>query len=109
MKLNRSTTYHPQTNGQTEVVNRSVEAYLRCFCGERSKEWIKWIHWAEYWYNTTYQQSLGVSPFQVVYGRTPPPLVFYGDHNKINSTLDDQLKQRDIALGALKEHLRKVI
>ncbi|KAA0059954.1 retrotransposon polyprotein [Cucumis melo var. makuwa] len=105
-KLNRSTAYHPQTDGQTEVVNRSVEAYLRCFCGERPKEWIKWIHWVEYWYNTTYQRSLGVSLFQAVYGSTPPPLVFYGDHSTTNSTLDDQLKQRDIALGALKEHLR---
>ncbi|TYK17139.1 putative retroelement pol polyprotein [Cucumis melo var. makuwa] len=105
-KLDRSTAYHPQTDGQTEVVNRSVEAYLRCFCGERPKEWIKWIHWAEYWYNTTYQRSLGVSPFQAVYGKTPPPLVFYGDLSTTNSTLDDQLKQRDIALGALKEHLR---
>ncbi|KAL0560677.1 hypothetical protein IC582_001087 [Cucumis melo] len=105
-KLNRSRAYHPQTDGQTEVVNRSVEAYLRCFCGERPKERIKWIHWAEYWYNTTYQRSLGVSPFQAVYGRTPPPLVFYGDHSTMNSTLDDQLKQRDIALGVLKEHLR---
>ncbi|TYK04251.1 Transposon Ty3-I Gag-Pol polyprotein [Cucumis melo var. makuwa] len=105
-KLNRSTTFHPQTDGQTEVVNRSMEAYLRCFCGERPREWVKWIHWAEYWYNTTYQRSLGVSPFQAVYGRNPPPLICYGDHETSNSTLDEQLKQRDVALGALKKHLR---
>ncbi|TYK18018.1 Retrotransposable element Tf2 [Cucumis melo var. makuwa] len=105
-KLNRNTAYHPQTDGQTVVVNRSVEAYLRCFCGERPKKWNKWIHLAEYWYNTTYQRALGVSPFQAVYGRTPSPLVFYGDLSTTNSTLNDQLRQRDIVLGALKEHLR---
>ena len=105
-KLNRSTAYHPQTDGQTEVVNRSVEIYLRCFCGEKPKDWMKWLHWAEYWYNTTFQRSLGVSPFQAVYGRTPPALLYYGERETSNSSLDEQLKERDVALGALKEHLR---
>ena len=105
-KLNRSTTYHPQMDGQTKVINRSVEIYLCCFCGERPKEWLKWIPWAEYWYNTTFQRSLGVSPFQAVYGRTPPALIYYGDWETPNSTLDEQLKERDVALGALKDHLR---
>lgn len=43
-QLNRSSTYHPQSNGQTKVVNRSVEAYLHYFCGGRPKEWIMWLH-----------------------------------------------------------------
>ena len=43
-RLNRSTAYHPQTNGQTEEVNRGVETYLRCFCGERPKKWTRWLH-----------------------------------------------------------------
>ncbi|KAA0048104.1 reverse transcriptase [Cucumis melo var. makuwa] len=77
-KLNRSSTYHPQSDGQTEVVNRGVEVYLRCFCNDKPKEWIKWISWAEYWYNTTFQRALGMTPFQVVYGRKPPPLLSYG-------------------------------
>ncbi|KAA0063300.1 Ty3/gypsy retrotransposon protein [Cucumis melo var. makuwa] len=105
-KLNRSSSYHPQTDGQTEVVNKSVEAYLRCFCREKPREWSQWLHWAEYWYNTTYHESIGISPFQAVYGRLPPPLIQYGEMKTPNSTLDQQLRDRDVILGALKEHLR---
>ncbi|TYK19571.1 transposon Tf2-1 polyprotein isoform X1 [Cucumis melo var. makuwa] len=61
---------------------------------------------AEYWYNTTYHSSIGITPFQVVYGRLPPPLMYYGDMEIPNSTLEQQLKERDLALETLKEHLK---
>ena len=67
-KLSKSTAYNPQFDEHTEVVNRRVETYLLCFCGERPKEWLRWLHWAEYWYNTTYQQPIGITPFQAVHG-----------------------------------------
>ena len=104
--MNHSTAYHPQTDGQTEFVNRGVETFLGCFCGEKPKEWVKWIPWAEYWYNTTYQRAIGVTLFQAVYGHFPPPLEYYGERDTTNSTLDEQLKERDVVLGALRKHLR---
>ncbi|KAA0066612.1 MADS-box transcription factor ANR1 [Cucumis melo var. makuwa] len=42
----------------------------------------------------------------VVYGRQPPPLIYYGDGATTNATLDEQLKERDLALTTLKDHLR---
>lgn len=39
----RRTTYHPQTDGQTKVVNRGLEAYLRCFTMETPTKWTKWL------------------------------------------------------------------
>ncbi|GKC39331.1 peptidase S8/S53 domain-containing protein [Tanacetum coccineum] len=48
VKLKLSTAYHPQTDGQTEVVNRSLGCYLRCMCREKPKELIKWLPLAEF-------------------------------------------------------------
>lgn len=51
--------------------------YLRCFTGDRPRQWLRWLPWAEYVYNTTYQTSLRETPLRVVYGRNPPTLRSY--------------------------------
>ncbi|GKA00791.1 retrotransposon-related protein [Tanacetum coccineum] len=48
VQLKMSSVYHPQTNGQTEVVNKCLEGYLRCITGEKPKDWVKWLPLAEY-------------------------------------------------------------
>ncbi|GKE38991.1 retrotransposable element Tf2 [Tanacetum coccineum] len=58
VSLHMSLTYHPQTDGQIEVVNRSMECYLRCMCRDKPKEWANWIALAEYWYNNSYQNNI---------------------------------------------------
>jgi hypothetical protein len=62
-QLKMSTSNHPETDGQTERVNQSIECYLRCFVSAHPQDWSKWISLCEFWYNTNWHSSLGKSPF----------------------------------------------
>ena len=68
---------HPKSDDQTEVLNRTVETYLRCFCWEQPKNWMHYVSWTKYWYNTSYHGAVKCTPFEVVYGRPPPPITRY--------------------------------
>ena len=63
-----SFTYHPQTDAQSEVVNRCVEQYLHCFIYQQPRQWSTFLPWAELWYNIAYHSSIGMTPFQALYG-----------------------------------------
>jgi hypothetical protein len=71
VKLQMSSAFHPQTDGQSEVTKRVILMYLRCLAGDRPKTWLQWLPWAEYSYNSSYQTAIKCSPFRVVYGRDP--------------------------------------
>jgi hypothetical protein len=51
--------------------------YLCCFTGDRPRQWLRWLPWAKYTYNTAYQTSLRGMPFCVVYGGDPPSICSY--------------------------------
>jgi hypothetical protein len=75
IKLRRSTTFHPQTNRQSEVVNKVIAMYMCCVTGDRPRSWVNWLSWAEYYLDASIHNALHATPFEVVYGRPPPPIL----------------------------------
>jgi hypothetical protein len=64
------TTSHPQTDGQTEVVNKVLVHSLRTHFG-RNKQWNNYLHILQHSYNKATHSSTGFSPFQVCLGFQP--------------------------------------
>ena len=76
-KLKMSSGYHPQTDGQTEVINKCLETYLPFFTSEQQHQWEKWIPLARWWYNTSYYTASKMTPYEAVYGQAPLVLLPY--------------------------------
>lgn len=103
--LKRSTAYHPLTDGQTKIVNKGLETYLRCFVAGKPCLWVKWLAWAEYWYNISPHLSIGMTPFKALYGRDPPTLFKVGRGQTPVDSLEELLRERDIILDEIKLYL----
>ena len=69
--LKFSSSHHPQTDGQIEVVNRSLKNLLRCLDGDKPKGQDIILPQAEFAYNNSINRSTGKSPFQIMYGNNP--------------------------------------
>ena len=67
--VNFSTSFHPQTDGQTERVNQVLEDLLRMYVKEQPGKWEDYLHLVEFAYNNHYQASARYSPFEILYGK----------------------------------------
>ncbi|GJU09211.1 retrotransposable element Tf2 [Tanacetum coccineum] len=96
-----------QSDGQTEVVNRCLECYLRCMCGEKPKEWTTWLPMVEYWYNTSYHTSIKTTPYQAVYGQSPLCHITYQVGDSVVDTVDKTMVAREKANQMLQFHIKR--
>lgn len=98
-KLLFSTAYHPQTDGQTEVVNRTMAAILRTLVSKNQKDWdVKLAH-AEFAYNRAPSSTTKSSPFEVVYGLNPlvpVELIPSSDARTISRDAEERAKEMKI-------------
>jgi hypothetical protein len=106
-KLHMTTAFHPQSDGQTEAANRVIAMYLRCFSGDRPRDWLRWLPWAEYTYNTAYQSSLQEMPFRVVYGRDPPTIRSYEAGDTRVAAVAQSMEERAKLLAEVRHRLEQ--
>jgi hypothetical protein len=67
-KLNTSTSYHPQTYGQTERVNQTWEQVIRCYVHPLHDKWVQHFTNVEYAINATVSTLTTMSPFKATLG-----------------------------------------
>jgi len=70
-RLRPSSAWHPETDGQTEIVNAAVNKYLRAFVSFTQDDWVDYLPLAEFAMNNQVNESTGISPFFANYGFNP--------------------------------------
>jgi transposase InsO family protein len=78
-RLKFSSAYNPQTDGQTERVNQILEDMPRACAIQYGKSWDKSLPCAEFSYNNSYQPSLKMAPFEMLYGRRCQTPMFWSE------------------------------
>lgn len=112
-KLKMSTAFHPQTDGQTERANRTLEEQLRNYVNYQQDNWDVHLPLVEFAYNNTVHSSTGYSPFFLNYGRHPATpvaqqlLVGKGPISSPNAAAGDRLEQMYDALMDAQRRIKK--
>jgi hypothetical protein len=104
-QLHFSSTYLPQTDGQTERVNQILEDVLRA-CALRYESWDKSMPYDEFFYNNSYQESLKMAPFEMLYGRRCQTPLFWNETGEQKVFELDILQEAEKQVRIVRENLR---
>nr|ABF95989.1 retrotransposon protein, putative, Ty3-gypsy subclass, expressed [Oryza sativa Japonica Group] len=105
-RLNFSTAYHPQTDGQTERVNQILEDMLRACVLDFGGSWDKNLPYAEFSYNNSYQASLQMSPNEALYGRKCRTPLLWDQTGERQVFGTDILREAEEKVKIIQERLR---
>jgi hypothetical protein len=105
-RLNFSSAYHPQTDGQTESTNQILEVMLGACALKYGKSWDKSLPYAEFSYNNSYQASIKMAPYEALYGRQCRTLLLWSQTGESQvfgpEVLKDAKKQVQMVHESLK-------
>ncbi|KAI0500013.1 hypothetical protein KFK09_018221 [Dendrobium nobile] len=105
-KLHFSTAFHPQTDGQSERTIQVLEDLLRLCVLDFSGSWEDHIPLIEFAYNNSFQSSIGMAPYEALYGRkcrTPLTPTSFGDRQALGATFADETAQK---INLIRERLK---
>jgi hypothetical protein len=98
--------YHPQIDGQTKRVNQILESMLRACALQYGMSWDKSPLYAEFSYNNSYQESLKMTPFEMLYGRRCRTPLFWSENGERKVLGPDILQEAEKQVRMVRENLR---
>jgi transposase InsO family protein len=104
-QLRFNSAYHPQIDGQTERVNQILEDMMRACALEYERSWDKSLSYAELSYNNSYQESLKMAPFEMLYGRTCRTPLFWNETGEQKVFGPDILQEAEKQVRMVRENL----
>jgi transposase InsO family protein len=104
-QLRFNSAYHPQTDGQTEGVNQILEYMLRACALQYGRSWDKSLSYAEFSYNNSYQESLKMELFEILYDRRCRTLLFWSEAGEQKVFGPDILQEAEKQVCTVRENL----
>jgi hypothetical protein len=105
-QLDFSFAYHTQTDGQTKRVNQILEDMMRSYALQYGKSWDKSLLYAKFSYNNSYQESLNMASFEMLYGRRCHILLFSSETGEQKVFRPDILQEAEKQVHMVRENLR---
>ena len=105
-RLNFSTSFHPQTYGQSERLIQVLEDMLRGCVMEFPGSWDRYIPLMEFSYNNSYQASIAISPYEALYGRRCRTSVCWTELNKHKVIGQDIVKDTEDKVRVIQQRLK---
>ncbi|KAG8474912.1 hypothetical protein CXB51_031631 [Gossypium anomalum] len=107
-KLNFSTAFHPQTDGQSERVIQILEDMLRCCVLEFQGSWERYLPLVEFAYNNSYQTSLKMAPYEALYGRKCRTPLYWTELKENQIYGVDLIKETEEKVKVIRDCLKAV-